>query len=202
MKNKKRKSDKLAAFIIIILLILLAAWLSYFFIGLYDDYLIECEKQNYPKYYTDSVEKYSAEYNIPEYIVYAVIKTESDFVRTAESSAGAVGLMQIMPSTFDWVMFRLGTEGDYDDLYESDVNIMCGCYLLSFLYEDLGYSWDNAFAAYNAGRGRVQEWLADESISQNGVLVNIPSDGVKQYIEKINRIAEKYFELYYSENEE
>ena len=61
------------------------------------------EKRAHPLEYSEYVEQYSSEYNIPEYIVYAIIKVESDFDPKAMSSSGALGLMQMMPSTFKWL---------------------------------------------------------------------------------------------------
>ena len=71
-------------------------------------------------------------------------------------------------------------------------------YLLSYLYSEFG-DWDTVFAAYNAGIGSVKLWLADESISENGKLKNIPYKETADYVEKVNKAAEKYKQLYFSE---
>ena len=62
------------------------------------------DRKNYPRQYEETVTKYSVEYGVPEYVIYAVIRTESGFDSGARSGAGALGLMQIMPDTFDWML--------------------------------------------------------------------------------------------------
>ena len=56
-------------------------------------------RKTHPQKYAESVEKYAAEYDVPESVVYAVIKTESGFTPDAVSLKGAIGLMQITPDT-------------------------------------------------------------------------------------------------------
>ena len=62
----------------------------------------------YPRKYADLVEKYSKEYGVDENLVFAVIKTESNFDPSAESEVGARGLMQLMEDAYDWVGYRMG----------------------------------------------------------------------------------------------
>ena len=73
----------------------------------------------YPRKYADLVEKYSKEYGVDENLVFAVIKTESNFNPSAESEVGARGLMQLMEDAYDWVGYRMGDgrELDYDSMY-------------------------------------------------------------------------------------
>ena len=59
------------------------------------------DRAKYPQPYSEYVTKYSTEYGVPEYIIYSTIKVESSFNSNAESSAGAIGLMQIMPDTLE-----------------------------------------------------------------------------------------------------
>ena len=54
----------------------------------------------YPREYSSYVQRYAKEYNVPEYVVYTVIKIESDYDKSALSSVGACGLMQLMPETY------------------------------------------------------------------------------------------------------
>ncbi len=63
-----------------------------------------------PLKYEESVKKYAGQYGVPPSVVYAVIKSESGFRPDAVSSAGAKGLMQIMPDTFSWLCANSGTE--------------------------------------------------------------------------------------------
>lgn len=68
------------------------------------------ERALYPRHYREYVEKYSRYFSVPEAVVYSVIKVESDFDKNAVSSRGACGLMQLMPTTYTWLVQMLGQE--------------------------------------------------------------------------------------------
>lgn len=152
--------------------------------------------KKHPLQYQEIVEKYADEYGVPAPIVFAVIKTESSFIQDAVSSAGAIGLMQIMPQTFEWLQTKTGETLDINSLYIADVNIRYGTFYLSWLKERFG-SWKTAWAAYNAGIGRVKSWLDDAKYSDGGELHNIPFGETKAYVERVAENAEIYEELYY-----
>ena len=157
------------------------------------------EERSYPLKYTEHVEKNALQYGIPSEIIYAVIKTESNFRHDAVSSRGAVGLMQIMPETFEW-LFGI-TKEDFDStmLYDPGINIKYGTFLLSILYKEFK-EWDTVYAAYNAGIGNVKKWLENELYSQDGILTNIPFNETSQYIVKVNKAKEMYIKLYFMED--
>ena len=162
------------------------------------------EKKTHPTDFSSYVKTYALEYNIPEYIIFAVIETESGFDKDAESSVGARGLMQMMPSTFEWLTGpeHLGEGLPASKLYDPEVSIKYGTYYLNYLYKKFDYNWDNTFAAYNAGEGNVAKWLEDEQYSDgNGNLVNIPFKETARYVEKVNDNIETYKKLYYKNNE-
>ena len=127
-----------------------------------------------------------------------MIKTESDFDSGAQSNAGAHGLMQIMPDTFDWLVSI--TQDGYEQgmMFDPDTNIRYGTYYLSYLY--LRYSdWRTVFAAYNAGPNTVDEWLTDKSLTdENGKLKKIPYDETDAYAAKLTEAVEAYRRLYYN----
>ncbi len=148
----------------------------------------------YPQKYSEYVELYAEKYNVPTEIVYSVIHTESGFDANAVSSAGAIGLMQITPDTYSWLLY-LRHEDDTKELTSPDVNIDFGTYLLSYLYNRFG-SWDTVFAAYNAGMNRVSQWLEDERYTQNGTLVRIPFPETDNYVKKVNNTIIKYTQIY------
>ncbi len=102
MIKRRQKNPVLPLVIVIIVIaVLLVA------VGGYYVYTLYVEK-SHPLEYKNAVEKYSEEYNVDKYLVYAVIKTESGFKADALSNVGARGLMQIMEDTFDWIKFRMG----------------------------------------------------------------------------------------------
>jgi len=140
------------------------------------------------------------EYNVPEAVIYAVIKVESDFDPVAESSAGAIGLMQLMPSTFEDLTVNFLKENlDKHAIYVPEINIKYGTYYLSYLYQYFDCkSWDIAFAAYNGGMGNVQKWLADPELSdENGNLTNIPFEETENYVKKVCATVADYEKIYY-----
>lgn len=146
-----------------------------------------------PLEYVDQISQYASEYDLDPYLVAAVIDTESGFRADAVSRVGARGLMQIMPDTAEWIAQKIGQENfTADQLFNPDLNIRYGCWYLRFLF-DRFHNTELVAAAYNAGHGRVNDWLQDESITDDsGNLVNIPYEETSQYVEKIARTQAKY----------
>ena len=153
-----------------------------------------------PLKYSEHVEYYSELYEVPEPIIYAVIKTESSFQPDAVSPAGAIGLMQITPDTFEWLCTKTGEEADLRLLKDPATNIRYGTYFLSLLHHEFK-SWDTVYAAYNAGRTRVNGWLASEEYGNNGRLKNIPIKETREYVQKVKESAANYEKLYYPESQ-
>lgn len=124
----------------------------------------------------------------------AVIKAESGFRADAVSRAGAVGLMQLLPETAEYVRAMYGyAEGKLTD---PAYNIRLGSAYLSYLlkkYQDLG----TALAAYNAGEGRVLLWLRDETYSKDGkVILCTPFPETNGYLKKVKKNLKIYQILY------
>lgn len=164
----------------------------------YDNIRDRIDRYLYPIEYSEYVERYSTLYGVPVHIIYGIIKVESDFQSNAVSSAGAVGLMQITPDTFDWLCTLQKETLDEGMLYDPETNIRYGVYYLSYLYREFGL-WDSVYAAYNAGPTRVKEWSADPRYADaNGVLIEIPYPETKAYTKKVNDAAELYQKLYFT----
>lgn len=188
-RRRKRNKAPIVITIAVIVLILLAI-VGYF--G-YNRFI----ENSYPIKYQSYVEKYAAENHLNKYFVYAVIKTESGFDPSAESNVGARGLMQIMEDTFDWIKFKSNDDNAvYYDMYDAETNIRYGCMLLGFLMEEFG-DVETVAAAYHAGRGNVNSWLADKKYSSDGVhLDTIPISDTAHYVDKIKKAMNKYIKLY------
>ena len=153
-------------------------------------------KTFYPLKYAEYVEKYSAEYSVDPRLVYAVIKTESSFNPDAVSYADAVGLTQITPETFEWLKTKLGEEDSELSLFDPETSIKYGSFFLSYLLNEFENT-DTAVAAYHAGRGRINGWLADKNISPDGkILTDIPIPETAHYVKKVNRALNIYKNLY------
>lgn len=182
------------SFVIILILALAAVFATaWVFI---EDVILE---KTHPLKYSEAVEKYSAEYAVPEEIIYAVIHTESSFESDAVSKKGAIGLMQITPETFDWLRMKMGesdTPVSSDLLYNPENNIKYGTYFLSLLYTEYGV-WDTVYAAYNAGRSTVNEWMKSPEHNNNGKIANIPYKETANYVEKVKKAAANYKDLYF-----
>ncbi|MBO5898428.1 MAG: lytic transglycosylase domain-containing protein [Clostridia bacterium] len=161
------------------------------------------DKQLYPRHYEIYVHQYAHEYDVPEPLVYAVIRTESDFDRNAVSSAGAVGLMQLLPDTYVWLAdYHLHGDADPSALTDAKTNIRFGVYYLRWLYDRYG-SWMEACAAYNAGPGNVDDWLTDSTLTRADGTLNpdeIPFGQTYAYVAKVGSAYEKYAELYFPEH--
>jgi len=153
----------------------------------------------YPTKYKELVLTYSAEYDVPPELVFAVIKEESKFKKNALSNSGAIGLMQIMPETFSWLQTHIANETlDEDKLKDPKVNIEYGTYFLSYLRKK--YSDEKVqLSAYNAGIGTVEKWLKNKEYSSDGkTLKKIPYKETENYVFEVLKSREKYRKLYYS----
>ncbi len=148
----------------------------------------------YPAKHHDIVAKYSAEYSVPKELVFAVIKVESDFDERAVSSAGAIGLMQMLPSTYEWLTAILGEEYSETNLYVPETSIKYGTYYLSYLYSRFG-SWEKALIAYNWGEGNFSKFLENEEYTE-GDYDSIPVGQTKHYVKKVIHHWKKYEEIY------
>ncbi|MGN1090795.1 MAG: lytic transglycosylase domain-containing protein [Huintestinicola sp.] len=152
----------------------------------------------YPQHYSGYVEIYSRKYGVDPTLVYAVIKTESNFDPNVESDVGARGLMQLMDDAFEWVSYRMKDDRDldYDCMFEPEYNIEYGTYLLKLLLDEYGDK-RTALAAYHSGRGQVNSWLKDTSLSSDGKkLDNIPSSVTNHYVDKVMSAYDAYNNLY------
>lgn len=149
----------------------------------------------YPKKFSNYITYYSNEYGVDRALVYAIIKTESDFDSKAVSSAGAMGLMQIMPRTGEALAKMLGEEFNQEMLYDPETNIRYGTYYLKYLFEKFE-SIDIVICAYNAGEGVVKNW-----IDENGKLVveKINYSETKNYYFKVKRLFNVYSSSSYFE---
>ncbi len=147
----------------------------------------------------DSIEEYvdaaCLEFDVPKAVVMAVIKTESDFDIYAESHANARGLMQITKITLQEINNRMGTNYRFGQMFDPQINIRCGVFYLSYLYERFDGYDDTVFAAYNAGPTRVDEWLRDTEYSKDGKTLEKIPDGYEEtrnYVKKVNRYIDDY----------
>ncbi len=136
-----------------------------------------------PKKYDDIIDKYSSEYNVDRSLVKAVIFKESRFKETAVSSKGAIGLMQLMPSTALWLMNKLKIE-DYK-IESADNNIRLGTYYLSYLMNLMDSDEEHALLAYNAGPENAKRWVNSEGYSKEDMDNYVDFNETRKYVREI-----------------
>lgn len=184
-----KKGRKSHSFLFILLFLILIG------IGLFIAPMLE--KRIYLLEYEDTILRYSQEYELDPYFVAAVIHCESEFDANAQSPKGALGLMQIMPKTGEWIATKV-EEPSYtqEKLYSPEVNIKFGCWYLSYLQRKYSKDIVLTLAGYNAGPGTVDKWLKDELLSSAGELKSIPYEETKNYVEKVQNAYKKYQKIY------
>lgn len=165
------------------------------------DFLDWARVRNYPLEYRDAIDRYADEYQLDPALVCAVAYAESGFRAEAVSVDGARGVMQIMPETGEWIASKLDMD-DYsaERLFEPEVNIRFGCWMLSYLFSRFDGDSQKALAAYNAGQGNVDSWLKRPDCSSDGVTLSyIPFRETRNYVKKVKAAHDIYLELYYSD---
>ena len=157
----------------------------------------------YPFPYREKVEEHSSRYQVDKFLAVSVMKVESNFTEGAISKSGAVGLMQIMPDTANWIAFCLEENPpSLNELHDTDKNIRYGIWYLAELEDEFFGNDVLALAAYNAGRGNVHHWMEEGGWGKNFSDVDkIPYLETRQYVKKVLRCREKYVELYGVQND-
>ena len=138
----------------------------------------------FPLRYSEYVDRYSSEFGLDKKLIYSVIKIESGFDKNSVSSAGAIGLMQLLPSTAKDMASRLGLEHETIDLFDERTNIMFGCFYLSYLLGLYQNNVVNTLCAYNWGLRNVNDWIQKGNVDKTGTITNIPVKETKVYIFK------------------
>lgn len=134
--------------------------------------------------------------------IYGLIRQESRFVMDARSSAGAQGLMQIMPATGRWIARKLGVRNfRAAQLNELPVNLEFGTFYLKTVLDDLDGSPVLASAAYNAGPGRPRNWRTTLPTTVEGAIFAeiIPFSETRDYVKKVLSNAVIYAEMFTGE---
>lgn len=153
-------------------------------------------KHIYPQYFNEYVENVSKEFNLLEYVLYGLIRAESYFEPTAKSSAGALGLCQLMPSTAGDVARKLKIS-EYD-LLDPKTNISFGGYYLGELTSRSDGNVFLALLSYNAGRENVKKWInLDSSLPMDVFLETVPFEETRKYGRKLINLSVLYGTLYY-----
>lgn len=145
--------------------------------------------------YRDITQGYTTELGLDEAWVYGLMRQESRFAGQARSSAGAGGLMQVMPTTAQWVAGQLGVEWDPALSSDIDRNIRFGTFYLSHVLGTLGHPV-LATAGYNAGPRRALEWQPDVDMDATQYIESIPFSETRDYVKKVMANAEHYARIF------
>jgi soluble lytic murein transglycosylase len=153
-----------------------------------------------PLEHEDIIVQQAREKGLDPALIAAVIYAETKFdART--SSAGAEGLMQILPATAEFLARRSGaTTFTVADLASPQVNITYGSYYLRYLLDSYGGNKMLALAAYNGGQTNVDDWIAQARAHGHALTVNeIPFPETRAYVEKVLSAQRRYRSTYPSE---
>ena len=148
--------------------------------------------------YQNEIVTYARRNKIDPFLVAAVIKNESEFKPGAVSPVGAVGMMQIMPETGEWIAGQMGL-ADYsvDSLYNPGINIRMGCWYLSELKFEFRDNLLLMMMAYNAGRGNTHGWMNANGWDYTfGEIRKIPYPESRNYVASVLHDRDEYYRLY------
>jgi soluble lytic murein transglycosylase len=151
-------------------------------LGIFNDYDLL-----YPRPYDAAVHRGATLSGLPEDLIYAVIRQESLYQEDARSSAGALGLMQLLPETARrtakaWDLPRPSRAS----LLEPSINVPIGSAYLRSLYDRAGGQTPLAIGGYNAGPAAVSRWLPDEPMALDVWVENIPYNETRNYVQKVS----------------
>jgi soluble lytic murein transglycosylase len=173
---------------LLVFLLLLAAVAAVIFVAVDRTKPDWYQRLRYPLEYEQLVRRSARAYGVDPALVAAVIYSESRFEADAVSSAGAIGLMQLLPETGRWIATTTGgVRFRVRDLYNPRINVRYGTFYLGRLlekYDDVRL----ALAAYHAGQTNADRWLA------RGGEIGFPD--TRAYVDTVLEAREAYREAY------
>ncbi len=146
----------------------------------------------FPVLYRSEVAKASVENSIEPSWIFGVIRRESAYIRDVQSSAGAVGLMQLMPRTAEYVADLQGLKDWRGDLTDAGTNIGLGTHYLRYVMNKFDNNQVLATAGYNAGPHRVDAWLRDEETDADLWIDTILFTETRRYVRAVLAYAAIY----------
>ncbi len=148
----------------------------------------------YPTLYSKLIEENAQKYEIPTSVIYALVRSESFFDEDVKSTAGAIGLTQLMESTGSDIARKLRIY-DYD-LENPEINIEFGTFYLNELISRLDNSTLMSFFSYNAGITRARRWKKTNRLPMDLFLETIPYTETREYGRKLISATSMYEYLY------
>ena len=152
---------------------------------------------SYPRPYSDTVEAAAAEFDVDPLLIWSIMRWESRYDPEARGLAGERGLMQVMPSTQDWIAERLGEEMSPGEGFSPEANIRMAAWFLRFLLDYFDEDLELVIQAYNAGAGSVDSWQGDPLVSDRDDLLRwIGFGSTREYLGRVSLNYRVYRELY------
>jgi soluble lytic murein transglycosylase len=152
----------------------------------------------FPIHYQQEIAQAAEDYGQDAYLVAAVVKAESGYDPEAGSGAGAVGLMQLMPATADWVVTEVDAwkGDDHPVLTDATDSLELGTCYLAYLGEKYGDGTLLALAAYNAGPRNVEEWIEAAGGRESFGLDDIQFPETRAYVERVEHYRALYLRIH------
>ncbi|SKA68845.1 soluble lytic murein transglycosylase [Thiothrix eikelboomii] len=121
----------------------------------------------------------------PEWIL-GIMRRESAFDAKAESSAKALGLMQLMPGTARDISRQMGMQVlAKEDILQPDLNVKLGSTYLRDMLKRFSGNYAQATAAYNAGPGRIPKWAPPQNLAADQWVESIPFEETRKYVRAV-----------------
>ena len=140
----------------------------------------------YPRPYVSRVARLEQRYRLPPGLIHSVMRQESAFRADARSSAGAVGLMQLMPTTAERAARELSMEHRLEKLTGTSYNLELGAFYLNKLLGSFDRRVVLALASYNAGPHATFRWLAgDQPLPLDVWAARIPFSETRHYVQRV-----------------
>ena len=195
--RRARRKRMIARVIKCLVIIMLLIGLAALAVTLFVDEAAEETMPAYPVQYADLIKAHAAENGLDPAYVASVIMAESSYRSDAVSSVNAQGLMQIMPSTGEWIAGKFDETYTEGCLFDPETNIKYGCWYLGFLMDRYNGDMRCSSAAYHSGQGTVDGWLKDPMYSSDGRTLDvIPGSNADTYVNRILEYYEEYEKIY------
>jgi soluble lytic murein transglycosylase len=148
----------------------------------------------FPLAHQHIIDEQAAMTSLPSTLIFAIARQESAWEKDAQSSAGAMGLMQILPRTAKETAKKAGIKYKKEDLLTPEKNIILGSRYISSLLERFENNRITAIAAYNAGPSRVNSWLkeTEENLPHDIWIEVIPYGETRKYVQNVLSYAVVY----------
>ncbi|MFC5471852.1 lytic transglycosylase domain-containing protein [Cohnella suwonensis] len=189
MSKKMKKTKRKRIVLPLILIVLCVLFVQSDWLG----------KWIYPIKYTDEIKQNASYYDLDPLLIAAIIRVESNYKANAVSPKGAVGIMQLMPDTAEWILEK----DDFGDMTVKDAGsdanagIRLGAWYVKELTRQFDGSLAVSLAAYNAGPGKVRQWL-DKGVwdGQEQTVRDIPYGETRHYVQRVMYYYKKYAKIY------